>query len=271
MGERDQYFLGYREAEQDRLQRQALELAGDSAWLFEQVGLGIGPVGSRDRLWTARVSRPTRRNRWPHWQRDRCRAQRGSRNGAKKLLADLGLGNVEVRHGDGRDTGLPRSSFDLVTSRLVLVNVPEPEALVAEAAALAKPGGAVVYHEAVWPVHTYDPPLAEWDRLFEIMQAYADLNGIDLFVGRRVARLLREHGLVDVKANAITHLYPIDHGRRMLALDFVENMSDRFVDHDLVSADELADLKTALRRHLEDPETFVISCLYVQAWGRRKR
>jgi SAM-dependent methyltransferase len=190
---------------------------------------------------------------------------------AKKLLDELGLTNVDVRLGDGRDTGLPRDSFDLVTSRLVLVNVPEPEALVTEAVALAKPGGAVVYHEAVWPVHTYDPPLAEWDRLFEIMQAYADLNGIDLFVGRRVARLLREHGLVDVKANAITHLYPIDHGRRMLALDFVENMSGRFVDNDLVTVDELTRLKAALARHLEDPDTFVISCLYVQAWGRKAR
>jgi ubiquinone/menaquinone biosynthesis C-methylase UbiE len=269
MGERDQYFLGYRELEQDRLQRQALELAGDSRWLFDRVGLapgqsvveiGCGPRGCLDLL--AGIVGPD--GSVIGVERSEEAVTR-----ARTVVAELGFENVEVRHGDGRDTGLPRNAFDLVTSRLVLVNVPEPEALVAEAVALAKPGATVAYHEAVWPVHTYDPPLPEWDRLFEIMQAYADLNGIDLFVGRRVARLLREHGIADVQSNAITHLYPIDHGRRMLALDFVENLSDRFLDQQLVSADDLSGLKAALKRHLEDPETFVISCLYVQAWGKK--
>ena len=123
-------------------------------------------------------------------------------------VADQGLENVEVRVGDGRDTGLHRDAFDLVTSRLVLVNVPQPEELVAEAVAIAKPGGVVAYHEAVWPT-TFDPPLDAWDRLYSIFHAYADGNGIDLFIGRRVPRLLRTHGLVDVQARPITHLYPI--------------------------------------------------------------
>jgi SAM-dependent methyltransferase len=269
MAERDQYLLGYRDAEQDRLQRQALELAEDSAWLFTQVGLapgqsvieiGCGPQGCLELL--ADLVGPTGRVIGVERSEDAVfRAQ--------KHIAARGLTNVEVRHGDGRHTELDRGAFDLVTSRLVLVNVPQPEELVVEAVALAKPGGTVAYHEAVWPVHTYDPPLEAWDRLYGIVQAYADLNRIDLFVGRRVARLLREHGLVDVGANAITHLYPIGHGRRMLALDFVENLSGRFVEQDLVDADELTVLKGALKRHLDDPETFVISCLYVQAWGRK--
>lgn len=55
----------------------------------------------------------------------------------------------------------------------------------------------------------------------------------------------------------------------MLALDFVENLSDRFVEQDLASSDELLELKAVLKRHLEDPDTFVISCLYIQAWGRK--
>jgi trans-aconitate methyltransferase len=55
----DQYFLGYRPAEQERLQEQAMLLAGDAAWLFDQVGLragqsvvelGCGPRGCLDLL-----------------------------------------------------------------------------------------------------------------------------------------------------------------------------------------------------------------------------
>ena len=44
MTEPDQYLLGYSEAEQDRLERQALELAEDSASLFSQVGLPLRAV-----------------------------------------------------------------------------------------------------------------------------------------------------------------------------------------------------------------------------------
>ena len=44
MTEFDQYLLGYSEAEQDRLERQALELAEDSASLFSQVGLPLRAV-----------------------------------------------------------------------------------------------------------------------------------------------------------------------------------------------------------------------------------
>jgi hypothetical protein len=152
---------------------------------------------------------------------------------------------------------------------LVLVNVPAPEEIIAEAVSLVRPAGVVAFHEAVWPVHTYDPQLAAWDRLYEILQAYATSNGIDLFVGRRLPRLLREHGVVDVRTNVLVHVYPWGHGRRMLAWDFVENLTERLLAEDLVAANELADLKAALKLHLEDPDTFVISCLYVQAWGQK--
>ena len=60
---------------------------------------------------------------------------------------------------------------------------------------MAKPGGVVAYHEAVWPT-TFDPPLDAWDRLYGIFRAYADGNGIDLFIGRRVPRLLASTDLL---------------------------------------------------------------------------
>ena len=158
-----------------------------------------------------------------------------------------------------------------MTARLVLVNVPNPDELVGEAVSIAKPGGAVAFHEAAWPLHTTDPPLDAWDRLYANFQAYAEVNGIDLFIGRRVPRLLRDHGLEDIRSNTITQVYPLGHGRRMLGMDVIENLGGRFVEHELVDADELTTLKAELRRHLEDPDTFVISCLFVQAWGRRPR
>ena len=40
----DHYFLGYRQAEQERLQRRAQELTEEARWLPDQIGL---PVGAR--------------------------------------------------------------------------------------------------------------------------------------------------------------------------------------------------------------------------------
>jgi ubiquinone/menaquinone biosynthesis C-methylase UbiE len=263
----DQYFLGYRSAEQQRLQRQARELAEDSAWLFDQLGsltgkqvaeIGCGPHGCLEAL-SERVG--------PSGSVYGVERSEEAVQLARELVAARELSNVEVVCGDGRDTSLPRASFDLVSARLVLVNVPAPQEILAEAAALARPGGLIAFHEAAWPVHTLDPPLPAWNRLYELLQAYANANDIDLYVGRRLPRLLREHGVPDVQARPVIHSYPLDHGRRMLGLQFVENLSERILSEELVTKDELDELTAQLKTHLEDPDTFVISCLFVQSWG----
>src|SRR5262249_33945278 len=188
---------------------------------------------------------------------------------ARGLISERGLENVEVLEADARSTGLPRATFDLVTSRLVLVNVPEPEQIVAEAAKLVRPGGSVAFHEADYVSHVCDPPLDAWTSLLGLVQRYSERNGIDPFIGRRVPRLLREAGLVDVRVNPIIHIYPPRHGRRNILLDFAENLSERILAQGLADEQELTNLKTALSRHLADPHTLVVSHLFFQSWGRR--
>jgi len=52
-------------------------------------------------------------------------------------------------------------------------------------------------------------------------------------------------------------------------LDFVENLGDRLVAQKLVAERELGDLKAALGRHIEDPDTLIVSHLFFQAFGRK--
>ena len=47
MSERDRYVLGYRRAEQERLQQQAQQLAHESSALFDQIGVRPGRASSR--------------------------------------------------------------------------------------------------------------------------------------------------------------------------------------------------------------------------------
>lgn len=265
----DQYVLGYRPAEQERLQQQARQLAHESSWLFDQIGvtsgarvveIGCGPHGCLELL-SERVG-PSGRVVGVERSADAVAL-------ARKLVADRGFENVEVLERDARSTELPRCSFDLATSRLVLVNVPQPEQIVAEAAALVRPGGWVAFHEADYVSHVCDPPSEAWTRLVELLHVYSERHGIDPLIGRKLPRLLRGAGLVEVRVNPIIHVYPPGHGRRSLLLDFAENLSERIVAQGLIAERELAGLKEALARHLADPNTLVVSHLYFQAWGRK--
>jgi hypothetical protein len=105
--------------------------------------------------------------------------------------------------------------------------------------------------------------------IVDLFVAYARRNGIDSFIGRRVPRLLRDAGLQDVRVNPIIHVYPPGNPRRSILLDFAENLTDRLVSAELVGERELAALKAALRRHLDDPGTLIVSHLFIQSWGRK--
>jgi SAM-dependent methyltransferase len=269
MAHADEYFLGYRQVEQARLQRQAEELADEARWLLDRIGIrpgarvveiGCGPRGCLDLL-SERVG--------PGGSVVGVERNVDAVDLARKFVADHHLGNVEVLIGDARASGLPRNAFDLATARLVLVNVPEPQQVLAEMVALTRPGGMVALHEADWAPHVCDPPLRAWDRLFEVLLAYARANNIDLLVGRKVPRLFREAGLTDVRVNVLVHGYPFGHPRRGIFADFVENLRDRIVEHRLIEAEELRELIGELKRHLDDPNTFVVSHTFFQVWGRK--
>jgi SAM-dependent methyltransferase len=265
----DPYFLGYSEDEQVRLERQASEFAADSRWLFDRLGIGdgarvlevgCGPRGCLDLL-SRRVG-PT--GRVVGVERNAEEVER-----ARCFVAEQGLANVDVVHGDARATGLPKAAFDVATARLVLVNVPQPEQIVAEMVRLVRPGGMVALHEADCIGHQMcDPPLPAWERLFEVLNRYSERHGIDRFIGRKVPRLLRQMGLHEVQVRPLLHAYPPGHERRGVLLHFVRNVRERLLEAHLADAAELDALMASLKRYLDDSETEVYSAVLVQAWGR---
>jgi cyclopropane fatty-acyl-phospholipid synthase-like methyltransferase len=111
----DQYFLGYREAEQARLQRQAQELAHEAQALFDRIGLGAGarvveigcgPQGCLDLL-AERVG-PTGRVVGVERSEDAVRL-------ARRLVAERGL--MELKGALGRHIEDPET---LVVSHLFI-------------------------------------------------------------------------------------------------------------------------------------------------------
>ena len=267
MSEPDPYLLGYRRTEQERLERQSHELAPESEWLFDRIGIregwrvieiGCGPRGCLGLL-SQRVGAT---GQVVGVERSAEQVER-----ARRFVSDTGAHNVDVLDVDARAIPLPDETFDLATARLVLVNVPRPEEIVAEMIRLVRPGGVIALHEPDATTQRCDPPLAAQSRLLEILDEYAERNGIDRSIGLRAPRMLRESGLVEVQVNPLVHVYPSGHGRRMLVLEFVENARTRILESELIAETELDELTGALKRHLEDPSTLVVSSLFLQTWG----
>ena len=269
MAEADVYLLGRSHAEEERLRQQAEELAAEARSLLDQLGIrkgqraievGCGPCGMLALL-SERVG--------PDGAVVGLERSEQFVASARKFVTDRRLTNVEVRQGDARATGLPRESFDGVFERLVLVNVPEPAAIVTEMVALARPGGVVASYEADYLPHLCDPPSHAWDRLFEVFQAYSNARGIDLFVGRRTHRMLRDAGLVDLLVRPVINVYPPGNPRRTIFRDFMTNLRADVVADGLVGEAEIARLIDDLRNDLDDPHRLVLSHLFIQVWGRK--
>ena len=141
------YVLGSSDPERQRLVRQARVFAAEASWLLDQAGakpgwravdVGCGPIGIMDLL-CDRVG--------PTGETIGVDSEARMIAMARDVAAELNLANLTLVEAEATGTGLERASFDFAHARLLLVNVPDPERVVAELAALVRPGGVVALEE----------------------------------------------------------------------------------------------------------------------------
>jgi SAM-dependent methyltransferase len=264
-----EYVLGSSQEERARLLYQASLFEREARWLLDQIGfgeggraldLGCGPLGILDLL--AERAGPTGTvvglDREP-----RMLAM------ARTSLAERALTGIELVEAGATATGLPRASFDLAHARLLLVNVPDPVAVVAEMAALVRPGGIVAVQDVDWISWTCEPSHPAWDRLLAANRAVWAGNGMDVYIGRRLPALLRAAGLVDVGVKVRVPVWQSGDPYHTLLLTFTALHRERLIERGLLTPAEIEDLAASLRAHLEAPGTITLYSLFVQAWGRR--
>jgi ubiquinone/menaquinone biosynthesis C-methylase UbiE len=264
------YSLGHSEGETARLQRQADELTPDTRVLLDSAGLrpghsvidlGCGPRGILDLL-AEKVS--------PGGRVVGVDADHEHTAMAAAFAAGRGLTGVEVITADARQTGLPSDSFDLVHTRTLLINVPDPEQVVAEMVRLARPGGCVVSMEPDTEFALCYPPHPAFTRLCEIFRVVFGRNGADSYIGRRVPELFRRAGLQLVTVEANAHVYPLGHSRRTIRMDLMRAVRPFAVEMGLASEAELDELDAAARAHLDDPDTVVMPNMFFLVCGRKR-
>jgi SAM-dependent methyltransferase len=188
---------------------------------------------------------------------------------AREFTAERRLANVEVVQGDAHRTDFPLGSFDLVHARTLLINIPDPAAVVAEMARLARPGGWVAVLEPDGGGSVCYPAHPAWDRLTEIFRSAQEVDGADTFIGRRLPELLRLAGLTDIGVEAKADIYPAGHSRRTIRADLVRSMRPKILAGGIAGHSELDEVDRAVREHLSDPNTLMLPHLLFLAWGRK--
>src|SRR3954467_5346311 len=178
-------------------------------------------------------------------------------------------GNVEVRVHDVADDDAPDETFDLIHARLVLIHVPERERALQRMVAALRPGGWLLiedFDSVMQPLSCVDAVGPEQERANKIKDAFRTLlvqRGAELELGRRLPRLLRSAGLVDVEADA--YLAVALPASAALEIANINQIRDGLVAGGHATADEIDAHLDALRAGRLDVATAPL----VSAWGRR--
>jgi SAM-dependent methyltransferase len=173
-----------------------------------------------------------------------------------------------LRHDVGLDPP-PEGPFDLVHARLLLVHVPQRVQALAAMVSVLRPGGWLVIEEAdpalqpLLCLEDHGPAQQLANRLKTGFRQLMAERGVDLAYGRRLPRLLREAGLVDVAADAY---FPIT-GPACVELEraTTEQLRDRLLAAGLATAEEIDQHLANLADGLVDLATSPM----VTGWGRR--
>ncbi len=263
------YSLGSSAAESARLQRQASELAAETSGLLDSVAVqpgqsvidvGCGPRGILDLL-AERVS--------PGGHVIGLDADPAHTAMAADFVKDHQLANVQIVTADARRTGLRASAFDLVFSRTLLINVPDPAEVVTEMVRLARPGGHVAAMEYDMQHAFCHPPHPAFDRICQIFTTVFPRNGADPWIGRKLPQMFRTAGLADIRVEARAPLYPPGHSRRAIRADLTRSMRPQILELGLATATELDRVDAQVRDHLASPGTVTMSGLLFLASGRK--
>jgi ubiquinone/menaquinone biosynthesis C-methylase UbiE len=188
---------------------------------------------------------------------------------ARRLAADRGL-TIELIRADATATGLPDAAFDLVHARTLLLNVDNPQDVVAEMVRIARPGGIVAVQERDAQAWTCDPPHPAFEQLRDaIIDAYRR-TGKDFNIGRRTGRMLRHAGLEDVQVRATARVTNPGSYYQTFLLTVAGLVRTVILDGGQILADELDAAMTSLDTHLNDPDTVTCQPIMWQAWARKR-
>jgi len=185
-----------------------------------------------------------------------------------RFLETLHQPNIEVRQHNIVTDALPEAAFDLVHARLVLMHLPEREAVLTRLVAALKPGGWLVDEEFDALALHDDPELRSGEEFLQSTTAFHRVltqRGVDLRFGRLLFARLRALGLDNVGAEARQVMLP----GRSVGADLIRTNFDQLRQAMIGGGHITArEFEHDIRR-LDDPDFQTPSPPLWAAWGRR--
>ena len=156
-------------------------------------------------------------------------------------LRALRLGNVERLLGEAQRLELPDESVDGVFVRWLLAHVEHPDRVVAGAARVLRPGGALVVVDYFnYRGLTLAPLSAALDRVVDALVEAWRLEGGDLAVQGRTPQLMQDNGLEVVEITQVARVARPGTSLWMWPNMFFEAFVPKLVDGGLLSREEAA-------------------------------
>ena len=265
----ENYLLAGGVAELERLQLQARVWEPEAEAMLTHIGLqsgwrcldlGCGAMG---------ILGPLSRQVGPTGQVIGVDVDAKQLAAARSYIQETGMHNVEIVEQDAYHTTLPRESFDLVHVRFVLAPVGRDEELVREMVALTRLGGVVVIQEPDATCWNCFPPYEAWDRLKSAILTAFKRRGGDFNAGQRTYSMLKQAGLEEVRIRAAVIALHNGHPYMRLPIQFATSLRQQIVDGGLLTEVELEEVLAVCEEIAKNPDTFVMSFILTQVWGRK--
>jgi ubiquinone/menaquinone biosynthesis C-methylase UbiE len=264
------YALGYTDAEQERLIRQAAIIAPYTERLFREAGIGVGHrvldlgsgMGDVSMLVAKLVGAS---GEVVGIERDAASIER-----AQARVAAAGFRNVSFLETDVNHV-VTDQPFDAAVGRFILMFLPDPVSVLRSAVRLVRPGGVLAFHEPSWaPMLAVGARLPLWSRTRHLIHETLLRSGANREMGLALYSAFQEAGLPPPKM----HLeMPLGSDA-----DFIRLTSDLLcslrplADQYKVSLEELGELDTLPDRicaEVAAANTVVSLIAVVGAWARK--
>lgn len=264
------YALGYTDAEQERLIRQAAIIAPITERLFRAAGIGPGQrvldLGSG----MGDVAMLLARLVGPSGEVVGVERNASSIERAKARVAAAGLRNVNFLNSDVNNIVSDRP-FDAAVGRFILMYLADPVSVLRSVVELVRPCGAVAFQEPSWgAMLAVGAGLPLWSKVRHLIHEILLRSDANPEMGLALYRVFQEAGLPGPKM----HLeMPLGNDT-----DFIRLTSDLLcslqplAEQHKVSLQELGGLDTLpnrIRREVAATKTVVSLIALVGAWSRK--
>jgi len=189
------YALGYTDAEQERLIRQATLIAPHTERLFREAGIGVGHrvldlgsgMGDVFMLVAGLVGAS---GEVVGIERDATSIER-----AQARVAAAGLRNVSFLNVDVNNIVTDRP-FDAVVGRFILMFLPDPIFVLRSVSRLVRPGGVLAFQEPSWiPMLALGDRLPLWSCVLRSIHETISRSGANPEMGLALYQIFQEIGL----------------------------------------------------------------------------